>query len=81
MSRLFVERACFDLIVGLNDFPDTDSSLAELSAELERKIYEKLGMDAEEKEKEAQSAPANAEAADAEEAPKRQAAKPQKKAA
>jgi recombination protein RecA len=57
----------------------------ELSAELERKIYEKLGLAAEEKEreKEAKSAPAKAEAvaSEAEEAPKRQAAKPQKKAA
>ncbi len=54
----------------------------ELSAELERKIYEKLGLDAEEK-KEAKEAPAKAEAAatEAEGAPKRQAAKPQKKAA
>ncbi len=68
---------------GRNNTKEHLSQNPELSAELERKIYEKLGMDAEEKEKEAQSAPANAEAAatDAEEAPKRQAAKPQKKAA
>ncbi len=55
----------------------------ELSAELERKIYEKLGLDAEKEQEEAKPAPAEAEAAaqEAEEAPKRQAAKPQKKAA
>jgi recombination protein RecA len=70
---------------GRNNTKEHLSQNPELSAELERKIYEKLGMDAEqkEKEKEAKSAPAKAEAAatEAEEAPKRQAAKPQKKAA
>jgi recombination protein RecA len=70
---------------GRNNTKEHLSQNSDLSAELERKIYEKLGMDAEEKEreKEAKSAPAKAEAAatEAEEAPKRQAAKPQKKAA
>jgi recombination protein RecA len=70
---------------GRNNTKEHLSQNPELSAELERKIYEKLGLDAEtkEKEKEAKSAPTNAEAAatEAEEAPKRQAAKPQKKAA
>jgi recombination protein RecA len=70
---------------GRNNTKEHLSQNPELSAELERKIYEKLGMDAAEKErdKEAKSAPAKAEAVatEAEEAPKRQAAKPQKKAA
>ena len=67
---------------GRNNTKEYLSQNPELSAELEQKIYEKLGLDAED-EKEAKPAPAKAEAAatQAEEAPKRQAAKPQKKAA
>jgi recombination protein RecA len=65
---------------GRNNTKDHLAQNPELSAELERKIYEKLGLVAEGEEKQAEGKP-EAAAQKAEEAPKRQAAKPQKKAA
>jgi recombination protein RecA len=63
---------------GRNNTKEHLAQNPELMAELETKIYAKLGLGAEGEEKQAEAKP---EAAAEKEAPKRQAAKPQKKAA
>jgi recombination protein RecA len=63
---------------GRNNTKEHLAQNPELSAKLEKQIYEKLGLGAEGEQKQAEAKP---EAAAQKEAPKRQAAKPQKKAA